>query len=98
MNILKQKSIRNQLLNKRKESLNSFSPIEHRLDFFSNKLEKIWENYIKKDFDKATLTLNEIISYHQDICIDLKLDKNQKFILLPFFNIFNVLIICLKVK
>lgn len=46
----------------------------------TNKLEKIWENYIKKDFDKATLTLNEIISYHQDICIDLKLDKNQKFI------------------
>ena len=44
MNILKQKSIRNQLLNKRKESLNSFSPIEHRLDFFSNKLEKIWIN------------------------------------------------------
>ena len=44
MNILKQKSIRNQLLNKRKESLNSLSPIEHRLDFFSNKLEKIWIN------------------------------------------------------
>ena len=44
MNILKQKSIRNHLLNKRKESLNSFSPIEHRLDFFSNKLEKIWIN------------------------------------------------------
>ena len=44
MNILKQKSIRNYLLNKRKESLNSFSPIEHRLDFFSNKLEKIWIN------------------------------------------------------
>ena len=44
MNILKQKSIRNQLLNKRKESLNSLSPIEHSLDFFSNKLEKIWIN------------------------------------------------------
>ena len=44
MNILKQKSIRNHLLNKRKESLNSLSPIEHRLDFFSNKLEKIWIN------------------------------------------------------
>ncbi len=44
MNIIKEKSIRNQLLNKRKESLNSFSSIEHRLEFFSNKLEKIWIN------------------------------------------------------
>lgn len=44
MNIIKEKSIRNQLLNKRKESLNSFSSIEHRLEFFSKKLEKIWIN------------------------------------------------------
>jgi UDP-N-acetylmuramoylalanine--D-glutamate ligase len=44
MNIIKEKSIRNQLLNKRKQSLNSFSSIEHRLEFFSNKLEKIWIN------------------------------------------------------
>ena len=44
MNIIKEKSIRNQILNIRKESLNSFSSIEHRLEFFSNKLEKIWIN------------------------------------------------------
>ena len=44
MNILKQKSIKNQLLNKRKESLNYLSSIGHRLDFFSNKQEKIWIN------------------------------------------------------
>ena len=44
MNILEQKSIRNQLLNKRKESLNSFSSTEHRLEFFSDNLDKLWIN------------------------------------------------------
>ena len=54
MNILKQKSIRNQLLNKRKESLNSFTSIEHRLEFFSDKLEKIWINDSKSTDTGAT--------------------------------------------
>jgi UDP-N-acetylmuramoylalanine--D-glutamate ligase len=54
MNILKQKSIRKQLLNKRKESLNSFSSIEHRLEFFSDKLEKIWINDSKSTDTGAT--------------------------------------------
>lgn len=54
MNIIKEKSIRNQLLNKRKESLNSFSSIEHRLEFFSNKLEKIWINDSKSADTVAT--------------------------------------------
>ena len=54
MNILKQKSIRNQLLSKRKESLNSFSSIEHRLEFFSDKLEKIWINDSKSTDTGAT--------------------------------------------
>lgn len=54
MNILKQKSIRKQLLNKRKESLNSFSSIEHRLEFFSEKLEKIWINDSKSTDTGAT--------------------------------------------
>jgi UDP-N-acetylmuramoylalanine--D-glutamate ligase len=54
MNILKQKSIRNKLLNKRKESLNSFTSIEHRLEFFSDKLEKIWINDSKSTDTGAT--------------------------------------------
>lgn len=54
MNIFKQKSIRKQLLNKRKESLNSFSSIEHRLEFFSDKLEKIWINDSKSTDTGAT--------------------------------------------
>jgi UDP-N-acetylmuramoylalanine--D-glutamate ligase len=54
MNILKQKSIRNKLLNKRKESLNSFSSVEHRLEFFSAKLEKIWINDSKSTDTGAT--------------------------------------------
>ena len=54
MNILKQKSIRKQLPNKRKESLNSFSSIEHRLEFFSDKLEKIWINDSKSTDTGAT--------------------------------------------
>ena len=54
MNILKQKSIRNQLLNNRKESLNSFTSIEHRLEFFSDKLEKIWINDSKSTDTGAT--------------------------------------------
>ena len=54
MNILKQKSIRNQLLNTRKESLNSFTSIEHRLEFFSDKLEKIWINDSKSTDTGAT--------------------------------------------
>ena len=54
MNILKQKSIKNQLLNKRKESLNSFTSIEHRLEFFSDKLEKIWINDSKSTDTGAT--------------------------------------------
>ena len=54
MNILKQKSIRKLLLNKRKESLNSFSSIEHRLEFFSYKLEKIWINDSKSTDPGAT--------------------------------------------
>ena len=54
MKIIEQKSIRNQLRNKRKESLNSFSSIEHRLDFFSNKLHKIWINDSKSTDVRAT--------------------------------------------
>ncbi|MBD00439.1 MAG: hypothetical protein CL841_03660 [Crocinitomicaceae bacterium] len=54
MKIIEQKSIRNQLHNKRKESLNSFSSIEHRLDFFSNKLHKIWINDSKSTDIRAT--------------------------------------------
>jgi UDP-N-acetylmuramoylalanine--D-glutamate ligase len=54
MNILKQKSIRNQLFNRRKKSLNSFSSIEHRLEFFSAKLEKIWINDSKSTDAGAT--------------------------------------------
>ena len=54
MNILKQKPIKNQLLNKRKESLNSLSSIGHRLDFFSNKQEKIWINDSKSTDAGAT--------------------------------------------
>ena len=46
----------------------------------TNKLEKIWENYIQKDFTNAALMLKEIIAYHQDICNDLKLDTNQNFV------------------
>lgn len=46
----------------------------------TNKLEKIWENYIQKDFATAVLNLNEIIAYHQDIFNALKLDANHKFI------------------
>ena len=61
MNIIKEKSIRNQLLNKRKESLNSFSSIEHRLEFFSNKLEKIWINDSKStDTVSTAYTLSNI--------------------------------------
>ena len=44
MNILEQKSLKNKLFNNRKESLNSFSSIEHRLEFFSDKLDKNWIN------------------------------------------------------
>jgi UDP-N-acetylmuramoylalanine--D-glutamate ligase len=54
MNILKQKSIRNQLFNRRKKSLNSFSSVEHRLEFFSAKLEKIWINDSKSTDAGAT--------------------------------------------
>jgi UDP-N-acetylmuramoylalanine--D-glutamate ligase len=54
MNILKQKSIRNQLFNRRKKSLNSFSSVEHRLEFFSAKLEKIWINDSKSTDTGAT--------------------------------------------
>jgi UDP-N-acetylmuramoylalanine--D-glutamate ligase len=54
MNILKQKSIRKQLLNNRKESFNSFSSIEHRVEFFSDKLEKIWINDSKSTDTGAT--------------------------------------------
>jgi UDP-N-acetylmuramoylalanine--D-glutamate ligase len=54
MNILKQKSIRNQLFNRRKKSLNSFSSAEHRLEFFSAKLEKIWINDSKSTDTGAT--------------------------------------------
>ena len=54
MNIIEQKSIRIQLHNNRKESLNSFSSIEHSLDFFSNKLEKIWINDSKSTDTRAT--------------------------------------------
>jgi UDP-N-acetylmuramoylalanine--D-glutamate ligase len=54
MNILKQKSIRNQLFNRRKKSLNSFSSAEHRLEFFSAKLEKIWINDSKSTDAGAT--------------------------------------------
>ena len=54
MNILKQKSVRKQLLNKRKESLTSFSSIDHRLEFFSDKLEKIWINDSKSTDTGAT--------------------------------------------
>ena len=54
MNILKQKSIRNQLFNRRKKSLNSFYSVEHRLEFFSAKLEKIWINDSKSIDTGAT--------------------------------------------
>tara|TARA_B100000780_G_C21099365_1_gene443584 strand:- start:913 stop:1410 length:498 start_codon:yes stop_codon:yes gene_type:complete len=54
MNILEQKSIKNKLLNKRKESLNSLFSIEHRLEFFSEKLEKIWINDSKSTDTGAT--------------------------------------------
>ena len=54
MNILEQKSIRNQLLNKRKESLNSFSSTEHRLEFFSDNLDKLWINDSKSTDTGAT--------------------------------------------
>ena len=54
MNIFKQKSIRKQLLNNRKESFNSFSSIEHRVELFSDKLEKIWINDSKSTDTGAT--------------------------------------------
>ena len=54
MNTLEQKSIKNKLLNKRKESLNSLFSIEHRLEFFSEKLEKIWINDSKSTDTGAT--------------------------------------------
>ena len=62
MNILKQKSIKNQLLNKRKESLNSLSSIGHRLDFFSNKQEKIWINDSKSTSEQ---TKKDIVEFYK---------------------------------